>query len=89
MKKQITEIEREIIEKSNRTLSTTITTSSSPAVSAASLTSQSNYKSVINVPLTTLSNQHSSSVNAEKQNVDPRTADIDLESLDPLGKCKF
>lgn len=81
MKKQITEIEREIIEKGNRSSSVAVS-SSTPAVTTVATISQStNCKVTSSSSLTT--NQFN--VPTEKQTVDSRTADIDLESLDPLG----
>ncbi len=86
MKKQITEIEREIIEKSNRCTpaATTTTTSSAATVTTVSAASQANYKPSSNSTSAISGNQHNAT--AEKQTVNSRNADIDLESLDPLGE---
>lgn len=85
MKKQITEIEREIIEKSNRSTSTMVTSTTTPAVPTSS-TSQPTYKPGSVVPAVTVSLPSQHNAATDKQIVvEPRTEDIDLESLDPLG----
>lgn len=88
MKKQITEIEREIIEKSNRTTSATIAGSTSETTTSSSITQtmQSVYRPGSVIPAITVS--LSSQVNTVSEKpavVEPQTDDIDLDSLDPLG----
>lgn len=97
MKKQITEIEREIIEKSNRSTSFPTAGSSSVAAAAsvaavsASSGSQTNYtqqQSTSNVPSSSLSASTAAHMTTVEKVVaeSSRNADIDLDSLDPLGK---
>lgn len=85
MKKQITEIEREIIEKGNRSSSVAVNSSTTPVTTVAAVSQSTNCKVTSSSSLT--NNQFN--VPAEKQTVDSRTADIDLESLDPLGALLF
>lgn len=81
MKKQITEIEREIIEKVNRCSSVAVNSSTPAVTTVAAVPQSTNCKVTSSSSLT--NNQFN--VPTEKQTVDSRTADIDLESLDPLG----
>lgn len=96
MKKQITEIEREITEKSNRPISatainppTTSSSSSDVTMSAAvtaseSSVSQSTFKPGSVVPSVNLSSQNNSNC-SNPIIIESKTNDIDLELLDPLG----
>lgn len=83
MKKQITEIEREIIEKNSRSVVSTAASTTAPIT--VSSTSLSNYTQSVNVPSTSLS-VHSTSVDKISES---HSTDIDLDSLDPLSKNIF
>jgi len=100
MKKQITEIEREITEKSNRPITMTAvndnnscasalspseTTSTVVVTAPASSVSPSTFKPGSVVPSVNLSSQ----INSTCPNpiiIESRPTDIDLELLDPLGR---
>jgi hypothetical protein len=94
MKKQITEIEREITEKSNRPISATMcitSTSSSLSETTTSITqtassiSQSTFKLGSVVPTVNLSSQNNSTC-GNPIIIESGENDIDLELLDPLGE---
>ncbi|XP_065207556.1 protein lin-10-like isoform X2 [Planococcus citri] len=82
MKKQITEIEREIIEKSNRSTACSVSSTTTAPITVSSI-SQSNFTpQSANVPSTSLS-VHSAGI--DKISESRNNADIDLDSLDPLS----